>query len=91
MDLISSSLIKGNSGLTLASYKDFQQDVYCKGKLKYICMCDGFAFLRLGCYQDKLHPHERNRKQLETKFNKQPGGGASAAPAAAAEPAADEE
>lgn len=26
-------LIIGNSGLTLASYKDFQQDVYCKGKL----------------------------------------------------------
>ena len=48
-------------------------------------------FLSLGCYQDKLHPHERNRKQLETKFNKQPGGGASAAPAAAPEPAADEE
>lgn len=45
----------------------------------------------LGCYQDKLHPHERNRKQLETKFNKQPGGGASAAPAAAPEPAGDEE
>jgi hypothetical protein len=37
----------------------------------------------LGCYQDKLHPHERNRKQLEGKFSRQPGGGASAAPAAA--------
>jgi hypothetical protein len=61
-----------NSGLTLASYKDFQQDVYCKG-----------------CYQDKLHPHERNRKQLEGKFSKQPGGGASATPAAAA-PAEEE-
>jgi hypothetical protein len=53
-----------------------------------------FLFL-LGCYQDKLHPHERNRKQLETKFNKQPGGGANSATtaeaAAAAEPAGDEE
>jgi hypothetical protein len=46
----------------------------------------------LGCYQDKLHPHERNRKQLETKFSKQPGGGAnSATTAAAPEAAADEE
>jgi hypothetical protein len=40
----------------------------------------------LDCYQDKLHPHERNRKQLESKFSKQPGGGAAAA---AAEPAAE--
>jgi hypothetical protein len=52
-------------------------------------------FFLLGCYQDKLHPHERNRKQLETKFNKQPGGGANSATtaeaAAAAEPAGDEE
>jgi hypothetical protein len=51
----------------------------------------------IGCYQDKLHPHERNRKQLENKFNKQPGGGANpstasaAAAAAAPEAAADEE
>jgi len=47
----------------------------------------------LGCYQDKLHPHERNRKQLETKFSKQPGGGASSTPAAEAAPEAggDEE
>jgi len=48
----------------------------------------------LGCYQDKLHPHERNRKQLESKFTKQPGGGASSAAAesapAAEEPAADD-
>ncbi len=44
----------------------------------------------LDCYQDKLHPHERNRKQLEGKFSKQPGGGASAGGAEAA-PAADEE
>ncbi|CAF1310097.1 unnamed protein product [Adineta steineri] len=41
------------------------------------------------CYQDKLHPHERNRKQLETKFSRQPGGGASSTPAAA--PAGEEE
>lgn len=51
-------------------------------------------FFLLGCYQDKLHPHERNRKQLETKFSK-PGSAASAAanaePAAAAEPAGDDE
>ena len=33
--LISSLFIIGNSGLTLASYKDFQQDVYCKGKFEY--------------------------------------------------------
>lgn len=46
-----------------------------------------YLFLRsLDCYQDKLHPHERNRKQLESKFSKQPGGGASAAPAAEAAP-----
>lgn len=45
----------------------------------------------LDCYQDKLHPHERNRKQLESKFSKQPGGGQSAAAAAAPEPAGDEE
>jgi len=43
----------------------------------------------LGCYQDKLHPHERNRKQLETKFNKQPGGGANPATTAEAAPAAE--
>ncbi|CAF0726861.1 unnamed protein product [Adineta ricciae] len=55
-----------NSTLTLASYKDFSQDVYCKN-----------------CYQDKLHPHERNRKQLENKFSKQPGGGASSSSAGA--------
>jgi hypothetical protein len=50
-------------------------------------------FCLLGCYQDKLHPHERNRKQLETKFSKQPGGGASSTPAAEAAPEAggDEE
>ncbi|CAF3326534.1 unnamed protein product [Rotaria socialis] len=69
-----------NTVLTLASYKDFSQEVFCKS-----------------CYQDKLHPHERNRKQLENKFNKQPGGGANpltasaAAAAAAPEAAADEE
>ena len=50
----------------------------------------------LGCYQDKLHPHERNRKQLETKFNRQPGGASSAvkteaAPAAAAAEEEEEE
>ena len=49
----------------------------------------------LGCYQDKLHPHERNRKQLETKFHRQPGGSANPAATAeaapAAEPAAEEE
>ena len=39
---------------------------------------------RSGCYQDKLHPHERNRKELETKFNKQPGGGANPATTAGA-------
>jgi hypothetical protein len=44
-----------------------------------------------GCYQDKLHPHERNRKQLESKFSKQPGGGASPATTAEAAPAAEEE
>ncbi len=91
--MISSLLIIGNSGLTLASYKDFQQDVYCKGKSQYswIIICS-FCFFWLGCYQDKLHPHERNRKQLETKFSK-PGSAASAAAntAAAAEPAGDEE
>jgi hypothetical protein len=43
----------------------------------------------LGCYQDKLHPHERNRKQLETKFNKQPGGGAHPATIAEAAPIAE--
>ncbi len=49
----------------------------------------------LGCYQDKLHPHERNRKQLESKFNRQPGGGANpnttTEAASAAEPAGEEE
>ncbi|CAF1523606.1 unnamed protein product, partial [Adineta ricciae] len=39
--------------------------------------------VRLDCYQDKLHPHERNRKQLENKFSKQPGGGASSSSAGA--------
>jgi hypothetical protein len=48
-------------------------------------------FFLLGCYQDKLHPHERNRKQLEGKFSKQPGGGASAATTAEAAPGGDEE
>ncbi len=80
-------LIIGNSGLTLASYKDFQQDVYCKGKS--LSDISHWFSLWLGCYQDKLHPHERNRKQLEGKFSKQPGGGASATPAAAA-PAEEE-
>lgn len=47
----------------------------------------GMSNFSLGCYQDKLHPHDRNRKQLESKFNKQPGGGASSAGAAAAAPA----
>jgi hypothetical protein len=42
-------------------------------------------FFWLDCYQDKLHPHERNRKQLEGKFSKQPGGGASGGEAAPAE------
>ncbi|CAF1419974.1 unnamed protein product [Rotaria magnacalcarata] len=67
-----------NSILTLASYKDFSLDIYCKS-----------------CYQDKLHPHERNRKQLETKFSRQPGGGAQPAAtteaASASEPTGDEE
>jgi hypothetical protein len=45
----------------------------------------------LGCYQDKLHPHERNRKQLETKFNKQPGGGANPATIAEAAATGEEE
>jgi len=49
-----------------------------------------FVFL-LGCYQDKLHPHERNRKQLEGKFSKQPGASASAATTAEAAPGGDEE
>ena len=42
----------------------------------------------LDCYQDTLHPHERNRKQLEGKFSKQPGS-AHAAAAAEAAPAAE--
>jgi hypothetical protein len=33
----------------------------------------------LGCYQDKLHPHPQNRKQLEGKFSKQPAAVAAAA------------
>jgi hypothetical protein len=75
--------------LTLASYKDFSQDVYCKSKKKIINFSFCIRFL-LGCYQDKLHPHERNRKQLETKFK--PGGGSNATTAApAAEPAGEEE
>jgi len=53
---------------------------------------DVLYFIWIGCYQDKLHPHERNRKQLEGKFSKQPGAAAAAAAAEpAAEAAADEE
>lgn len=89
------SLFLGNGLLTLASYKDFQQDVYCKGNTLLKRSWDEsqtvFLFVCVGCYQDKLHPHERNRKQLESKFSKQPGGGASSAAPAAEEPAADEE
>ncbi len=48
-----------------------------------------FIWFLLGCYQDKLHPHERNRKQLETKFNKQPGGSANPATTAEAAPAVE--
>ena len=81
----------GNSILTLASYKDFSQDVYCKSKMRNKKFLIEFCFF-IGCYQDKLHPHERNRKQLESKFNKQPGGGANPATTTAeAAPAADEE
>jgi len=36
-------LIVGNSGLTLASYKDFQQDVYCKGKFLSSHIYDEFS------------------------------------------------
>ncbi len=58
----------------------------------HIFIIDLLYFL-LGCYQDKLHPHERNRKQLEGKFSKQPAGGNTAAAAAQAAPeaAAEEE
>ena len=51
-------------------------------------MIDVRLFLFLGCYQDKLHPHERNRKQLEGKFSRQPGAAAAAAAAASAAPEA---
>ncbi|CAF0919706.1 unnamed protein product [Didymodactylos carnosus] len=65
-----------NGLLTLVSYKDFQNDIYCKS-----------------CYQDKLHPHERNRKQLEKNFSRQPGGdqAAGASKGAASEENAGEE
>lgn len=80
----------GNTLLTLASYKDFSQDVFCKSKWNGVDSSHCWRSIFSGCYQDKLHPHERNRKQLESKFNKQPGGGASsAAAAAAAAPAAE--
>jgi hypothetical protein len=73
--------------LTLVAYKDFAQDVYCKSKSeqKEILRYLSNAFFWLDCYQDKLHPHERNRKQLEGKFSKQPGGGAAGGEAAPAE------
>jgi len=38
-------LIIGNSGLTLATYKDFQQDVYCKGKFLSSHIYDEFSLL----------------------------------------------
>ena len=47
-------------------------------------LIDVRLFSFLGCYQDKLHPHERNRKQLEGKFSRQPGAAAAAAAASAA-------
>lgn len=79
--------ISGNSGLTLATYKDFQKDVYCKSRFEILCTYFDVKFLfsvSLGCYQDKLHPHERNRKQLEGKFSRQPAAAAAASAAPAA-------
>ena len=66
----------GNTVLTLNTYKDADQEIYCKGKWRRIIMSLASSAVCLGCYQDKLQPREQNRKELEAKFSKQPGGGA---------------
>lgn len=66
----------GNTVLTLNTYKDADQEIFCKGETRSITTCWSSSAVCLGCYQDKLQPREQNRKELEAKFSKQPGGGA---------------
>jgi hypothetical protein len=70
-------LFEGNTVLTLNTYKDVEKEIFCKSKSTIDDRrTTNDVLFNLGCYQDKLHPHERNRKELENQFNKQPGGGA---------------